>query len=126
MNARAKALIGYIFPALGGLFVTYLYNVVDGIFVGQGIGSAALPVFALSFIPMALNLIYAEYFFSTKRTGTASAIAVSRGIVLKALMIFCLPLIFGAESIWLAPLVTEVVTLIATAVLGRMKRLSRN
>ena len=42
MNARAKALIGYIFPALGGLFVTYLYNVVDGIFVGQGVGSAAL------------------------------------------------------------------------------------
>ena len=45
MNARLKALIGYIFPALGGLFVTYLYNVVDGIFVGQGVGSAALPVF---------------------------------------------------------------------------------
>lgn len=42
MNANAKALIRYIFPALGGLFVTYLYNVVDGIFVGQGVGSAAL------------------------------------------------------------------------------------
>lgn len=42
MKARAKALTGYIFPALGGLFVTYLYNVVDGIFVGQGVGSAAL------------------------------------------------------------------------------------
>ena len=41
-------------------------------------------------------------------------------------MIFCLPLIFGAEAIWLAPLVTEVVTLIATVALGRMKRLSRN
>ncbi|MCI9003080.1 MAG: MATE family efflux transporter [Oscillibacter sp.] len=27
---------------MGGLFVTYLYNVVDGIFVGQGVGSAAL------------------------------------------------------------------------------------
>lgn len=39
MKARAKALTGYIFPALGGLFVTYLYNVVDGIFVGQGVGS---------------------------------------------------------------------------------------
>lgn len=82
--------------------------------------SVALPVFALSFIPMALNLIYTEYFFSTKRTGTASAIAVSRGIVLKALMIFCLPLVFGAEAIWLAPLVTEVVTLISTAALGRI------
>ena len=42
MNAKASALIRYIFPALGGLFVTYLYNVVDGIFVGQGVGAAAL------------------------------------------------------------------------------------
>lgn len=42
MNARTKFLFGYIFPALGGLFVTYLYNVVDGIFVGQGVGAAAL------------------------------------------------------------------------------------
>lgn len=93
MNARTKSLISDIFPALGGLFVTYLYNVVDGIFVGMCAGaavSAALPMFALSFVPMALNLIYTAYFFSTKRTGTADAIAGSRGIALKALMIFCL------------------------------------
>lgn len=42
MNTNLKTLVRYILPALGGLFVTYLYNVVDGIFVGQGIGSAAL------------------------------------------------------------------------------------
>ena len=42
MNARTKSLFAYIFSAIGGLFVTYLYNVVDGIFVGQGVGSAAL------------------------------------------------------------------------------------
>lgn len=42
MNTRTKSLFRYIFPAVGGLFVTYLYNVVDGIFVGQGVGSAAL------------------------------------------------------------------------------------
>ena len=42
INTRTKSLFGYIFPALGGLFVTYLYNVVDGIFVGQGVGAAAL------------------------------------------------------------------------------------
>lgn len=40
MNAKARSLFGNIFPALGELFVTYLYNVVDGIFVGQGVGSA--------------------------------------------------------------------------------------
>ena len=42
MSAKTKSLFGYIFPAMGGLFVTYLYNVVDGIFVGQGVGAAAL------------------------------------------------------------------------------------
>ena len=42
MNAKAKVLFGNILPALGGLFVTYLYNVVNGIFVGRGVGAAAL------------------------------------------------------------------------------------
>ena len=92
MSTNARTLIRYIFPALGGLFVTYLYNVVDGIFVGQGVGSAALG---------AVN------------------IAVSRGIAVKALMIFCLPMVFGAEAVWLAPLVTELVTLAAAVVLNR-------
>ena len=85
--------------------------------------SAALPHFALSFVPMALNLIFTAYFFSTKRTGTANAIAVSRGIAVKALMIFCLPLIFGTEAIWLAPFVTELLTLAAAIVLSRTSRL---
>lgn len=30
MNAKAKSLFSNILPALGVLFVTYLYNVVDG------------------------------------------------------------------------------------------------
>ena len=85
--------------------------------------SAALPLFALSFIPMALNLIYTAYFFSTKRTGTANAIAVSRGIAVKALMIFALPVIFGTEAIWVAPFVTETVTLSAAVVLSKKSQL---
>lgn len=85
--------------------------------------SAALPLFALSFIPMVPNLIYTAYFFSTKRTGIADTIAVSRGIALKALMIFCLPLLFGTEAIWIAPFVTEIITLLAAIVLSRKSRL---
>ena len=85
--------------------------------------SAALPLFALSFIPMAPNLIYTAYFFSTKQTGIADTIAVSRGIALKALMIFCLPLLFGTEAIWIAPFVTEIITLLAAIVLSRKSKL---
>ena len=88
-----------------------------------GAASAALPYFALSFVPMALNLICTAYFFSTKRTGTANAIAVCRGIALKALMIFCLPLVFGTEAIWFAPFVTEIITLAAAVVLSRKSKL---
>ena len=112
-------------PVYGGLF---FFDVpVISIFNKEpeqiGTASAALPLFALSFIPMALNLIYIAYFFSTKRTGAADAVAVSRGIAVKALMIFCIPLIFGTEAIWIAPFVTEVLTLAAAIVLSRKSSL---
>lgn len=74
--------------------------------------SAALPLFSLSFIPMAINLIYTAYLFSTKRTGAADMIAISRGIVVKALAIFVIPMLFGVNAIWIAPLAAEIVTLI--------------
>ena len=72
---------------------------------------------------MALNLSYTAYFFSTKRTGTANAIAVSRGIAVKALLIFCLPLTFGTKAIWIAPFVTELLTLAAAIVLRKTSKL---
>ncbi len=78
--------------------------------------SAVLPLFGLSFIPMALNLICTAFLFSTKRTGAANAIAVSRGIIVKALAIFCLPMIFGSDAVWFAPFAAEIVTLAFAAV----------
>lgn len=81
--------------------------------------SAALPLFSLSFIPMAVNLIYTAFLFSTKKTGAASAIAVSRGILLKALAIFCIPLLFGSEMIWISPFAAEMITLLFAIVLSR-------
>ncbi|HBN55701.1 MAG TPA: MATE family efflux transporter [Lachnospiraceae bacterium] len=80
-------------------------------------GAAALPVFALSFIPMAWNLIFTAYLFSTKRTKQANVIAVSRGIVIKAAAIFLMPVLFGSEAIWAAPAVAEVFTLLLAGVI---------
>lgn len=77
--------------------------------------SAVLPLFSLSFIPMGLNLIYTAFLFSTKRTGAANAIAVSRGIVVKSLFILCMPMLFGSGAIWIAPFAAEAVTLIFAA-----------
>lgn len=81
--------------------------------------SSVLPLFALSFIPMGLNLIYTAFLFSTKRTGAANAIAVSRGILVKSLAIFCLPILFGSDTIWIAPFAAEIVTLVFALGLSR-------
>jgi len=73
-------------------------------------GSKALPVFAVSFIPMAANLIIAGYFFSVQRTFQANVISMSRGVVLKAIAILTVPMLFGQSVIWLSPLVAELIT----------------
>lgn len=83
----------------------------------------ALPIFSLSFIPMALNLIFTAFLFSTKRTGAANAIAISRGIIVKALAIFCIPILFGSDAIWIAPFVAETVTLVLAVGLSKTSKL---
>lgn len=85
--------------------------------------SKALPLFAVSFVPMALNLIYTAFMFSTKRTAQANVIAICRGIVLKAAAIFCIPVLFGNGTIWLAPFVAEMFTLILAVVLSKTTKL---
>ena len=86
--------------------------------------TAALPPFALSFVPMACNLIYTAFLFSIKRTGASNVIAISRGIVLKALAIFLIPPIAGTDAIWLAPVAAEMTTLLIAVALTKTDRLS--
>lgn len=83
----------------------------------------ALPMFSLSFIPMALNLIYTDFMFSTKRTAQANVIAISRGIVIKSISIFCMPILFGNNAIWIAPLIAELITLILAVGLNKTTKL---
>lgn len=86
--------------------------------------SAALPMFSLSFIPMAFNLIYTAFLFSTKRTLAADIIAISRGVIMKALSIFCIPIFFGSNAIWFAPLVAETITLVLAGRLNKTFQLA--
>lgn len=59
MSSHKKRLCSYIFPAVVSLFVTYLYNVMDGIFVGRGVGFAALGAVKIGvpFITSSVNLV---------------------------------------------------------------------
>lgn len=75
MSKRTKLLCRYIFPAMGGLFVTYLYNVVDGIFVGRGIGATALGAVNISVPFITFVVAFATMF----PMGGATIVAIRRG-----------------------------------------------
>ena len=71
----AKALCRYIFPAVGGLFATYLYNVVDGIFVGQGVGRMALGAVNIG-VPFITSVVAVAAMFPM---GGATVVAIRMG-----------------------------------------------
>ncbi len=119
INAVLSVFI-YIFLILFDLPVIRIFNR-DPALVQTA--SAALPLFSLSFLPMALNLIYTAFLFSTKRTGAANAIALCRGIFLKTAAIFFLPLLFGTDAVWIAPFFAELITLVLSVILSKTNRL---
>lgn len=118
----AKTLCRYIFPAVGGLFATYLYNVVDGIFVGQGVGTAALGAVNIG-VPF-ITFVVAVAAMFPMGGATVAAIRMGRGVAVKALAIFALPTLFGTSAVWAAPLAAEVVTFILAVGLERHSKLA--
>ncbi len=82
--------------------------------------SEALPVFSLSFLFMAVNLIFTAYFYSTKQTLKSDVIALSRGIVLKSLAIFLIPTLLGSGFLWYPPVVAEILTLLLCLLLRKL------
>ena len=54
-----------------------------------------------------------------RQTGAADIIAISRGVVVKALAIFMIPSLFGVDAIWIAPFVAEVITLVLAILLSK-------
>lgn len=81
--------------------------------------SGALPVFAFSFLFMSVNLIFTAYFYSTKQTIKSDVIAVSRGIVVKALAIFFIPAVLGNGYVWCSAAAAEAVTLVICLILNK-------
>lgn len=78
-NGRQRNLLNYILPSAGALCITYLYNVVDGIFVGQGIGPLALAAVNIT-VPFITALVALSTLFGMGGS-TIIAIRLGRGDV---------------------------------------------
>ncbi|MDE7111015.1 MAG: MATE family efflux transporter [Muribaculaceae bacterium] len=102
-----KLLLEYSVPAVIASVVTSLYNIVDSIFIGQGVGAMAITGLALTF-PM-MNLLIA--FVMVVAVGGATVTSIYLGQkdnerasnALGTVMLLCLihSVVFGGISLWL-------------------------
>lgn len=77
MNSQLKNVLRYVFPSVGSMLVAYLYIVVDGIFVGQGVGSNALA--AVNLGSPSITFIAAVMGMLTTGGAAVAAIRLGRG-----------------------------------------------
>lgn len=61
----------------------------------------AMPLYAVGFIFQSVNTIISAYLYSTKRTREAVILNLLRSFALTCVVILVMPLIFGADSVWL-------------------------
>lgn len=90
------------------LFMTPTPNVL-------AIAPSIIRTYALSFLLLPFNIFSTYYFQAVMRPGMAFAISVGRGALLSGLLILLLPAMAGADTIWFAMPVTEVVVAVYAA-----------
>ncbi|WP_092244701.1 hypothetical protein [Lacrimispora sphenoides] len=83
--------------------------------------------YGLSFILLPLNIYSTYYFQSIMKPGSSFFISVARSLVVSGGLIYLLPVMFGAESIWMAMPVTELVIAVIVVIMiyGYTKNLSK-
>lgn len=76
------------------------------------IAPSILRAYGLSYILLPFNLFATYYFQAMMKPQTSMVASLARGAVISGAMIILLPLILGANSVWYAMLITEMVVAI--------------
>lgn len=85
---------------------------IDSSAPAHAIASKGLPLFALGFIPFAVNMVSIGYFQSVERVKSATTVTILRGFIFMILSFAVLPVIFGNSGMWLAVPASELLTLL--------------
>lgn len=84
------------------------------------IAPAIIRTYALSFLLLPLNIFSTYYFQAIMRPRIAFTVSVARGLVISGALILALPVLAGADAIWLSMPITELaVALYAVAAMRR-------
>ncbi|MFQ6792959.1 MAG: MATE family efflux transporter [Thomasclavelia sp.] len=112
------AILTAIFFGIGWTALMYLCpNLLISIFMKPTvniltIAPKIMQTYGLSFVLLPINIFSTYYFQSLMKAGTSLMISVLRGLVISGTLIYFLPLLFEANSIWLAMLFTEIIVMI--------------
>lgn len=87
------------------------------------ISPGIIRAYGSSFLLLPLNIFSTYYFQAIMKPQTAFAVSVFRGCIISGILIMALPMLAGADSLWFAMLVTEIVTAVYAA--GRILRYTK-
>ncbi|MGN0515835.1 MATE family efflux transporter [Eubacterium sp.] len=81
------------------------------------IAPSIIRIYGISFLLLPLNIFSTYYFQALMKPSTSFIVSVSRGAVISGILIYLLPLIAGADSIWLAMPITEFIVAIFVVIM---------
>ena len=87
------------------------------------IAPAIIRTYALSFPLLPLNIFSTYYFQAIMKPGAAFIVSVARGLVVSGVLILALPAVLGANALWLAMPITEL--LVAIYTVAAMKKYTK-
>ena len=76
---------------------------------------AIIRTYAISFMPLPFNIFSTYYFQAIMKPNAAFIVSVARGLVISGILILVLPAVTGAQSLWLAMPITELLTMFCVA-----------
>lgn len=79
------------------------------------IAPAVIRTYSLSFLLLPFNIFSTYYFQAIMKPRAAFTVSVSRGLVISGILIILLPTVLGADSLWLAMPVTELLVSVYAA-----------
>ncbi len=79
------------------------------------IAPAIIRTYALSFLLLPFNIFSTYYFQAIMKPQAAFVVSVARGLVISGALILLLPLLIGADSLWLAMPITELLVMFYAA-----------
>lgn len=111
---------GFLFPNI--FTISFVKGPSDEIIA---LAAHALRIYFFAYLLMNFNIFFSGYFQSTLRPTAAIVVCLLRGLLLSSALVAIFPLMFGADSIWYAVPIAELLTFLVTMAFlffGRFKK----